>query len=110
MTERPSDSQQAVENFLSLIPTGALLEVLPIGVYACDSNGRIIFFNKRAEEIWGTAPKLGDGVARFCGAYRLRSADGAVMAHHESRWPRFCMTARAFATERSLSSNLTAVA
>lgn len=84
MTDYPSESPEPVEDFLSLIPTGALLEVLPIGLYACDSEGRIIFFNRRAAEIWGTSPQLGDNVARFCGAHRLRSPDGEIVPHADS--------------------------
>jgi len=34
----------------------ALLEALPIGVFVCDLDGRIVRHNRRAVELWGRAP------------------------------------------------------
>jgi PAS domain S-box-containing protein len=56
-----------------------LLEKLPAGIYTCDAQGLITFFNQRAVEVWGRAPKLNDAEERFCGSFRLYSADGTPM-------------------------------
>lgn len=58
-----------------------LLDKLPAAAYTCDSQGLITYFNRRAEEVWGRAPKLNDPVDRFCGAQRLYSADRVPVAH-----------------------------
>lgn len=54
----------------------AILDALPIGVYACDVDGRIVRVNQRAIELWGRAPRLFDSVQRFCGCYRVESLEG----------------------------------
>jgi PAS domain S-box-containing protein len=43
------------------------MEALPLAVYCCDANGRILRFNSRAVALWGLSPGLGDGVERYCG-------------------------------------------
>lgn len=58
-----------------------LLDTLPVAVYTCDADGLITYFNERAVEVWGRAPKLNDPVERFCGSYRLYSSDGALIPH-----------------------------
>jgi PAS domain S-box-containing protein len=50
----------------------ALVENMPIGVYTCDREGRIVQYNRRAEELWGRPP---DGHL-YCGAFRKRESDG----------------------------------
>src|SRR5437868_263196 len=36
------------------------LELLPLAIYACDADGRILWFNSRASELWGRRPAIGD--------------------------------------------------
>src|SRR3954470_13134349 len=48
----------------------SLLNLLPAGVYVCDGEGRITFFNSRAAELWGRKPKLNDNQEKFCAVYR----------------------------------------
>jgi signal transduction histidine kinase len=60
-----------------------LLEKLPAGAYTCDPDGLITYFNPRAVELWGRAPKLNDPVDRFCGSFRLFLADGTPIAHDD---------------------------
>lgn len=52
-----------------------LLDRLPAGAYVCDSNGLIMYYNQRAVELWGRAPKLNDPEDRYCGSFRLYSAE-----------------------------------
>src|ERR1043166_5986497 len=58
-----------------------LFELGPIAVYSCDVSGVIREFNHRAAELWGREPKVGDTSERFCGSYKMRCADGSLMAH-----------------------------
>jgi PAS domain S-box-containing protein len=48
----------------------SLLNLMPAAVYACDAEGRITFFNRRAAELWGCEPQLNDDHQKFCAAYR----------------------------------------
>jgi PAS domain-containing protein len=42
-----------------------LLDKLPAAAYTCDTEGFITYFNQRAVETWGRAPKLNDPVDRY---------------------------------------------
>jgi two-component system, LuxR family, sensor kinase FixL len=42
-----------------------LLEVMPAAAYTCDADGLITAFNRRAVELWGRAPQVGDPVDRY---------------------------------------------
>ncbi|MHB8623960.1 MAG: hybrid sensor histidine kinase/response regulator [Sulfuricaulis sp.] len=66
-----------------------LLEKLPAAAYTCDAAGLITYFNNRALELWGRAPKLNDAVDRFCGSFRLFATDGSPVPHDQ------CWMARA---------------
>lgn len=62
----------------------ALIQFLPVAVYACDASGRICWFNARAVEIWGREPELGEKAERFCGSHRVYGLDGGLIAHSET--------------------------
>ena len=49
----------------------ALIEHLPVAIYACDAGGRILWFNSRAAALWGRSPRIGDDSELFCGSYKL---------------------------------------
>jgi signal transduction histidine kinase/CheY-like chemotaxis protein len=61
-----------------------LLDNLPAGAYTCNADGLITYFNPQAVQLWGRAPKLNDPVDRFCGSFKLFTADGAPMQHDQS--------------------------
>jgi PAS domain-containing protein len=42
-----------------------LLEVIPAAAYTTDAEGLLTFFNQRAVEVWGRAPKLNDPIDRY---------------------------------------------
>jgi len=63
--------------------TDPLFDLLPVAIYVCDPDGLILFYNRRAVELWGRSPKLGDPSDRFCGSYRLYSLEGGPIAHAE---------------------------
>jgi PAS domain S-box-containing protein len=58
-----------------------LMAVLPAAAYTCDAEGLITYFNQRAVEVWGRAPKLNDPVDRFCGSFKLFAPDGSPIRH-----------------------------
>ena len=60
-----------------------LFEQLPFAIYVCDRDGLVLRYNRRAAELWGRAPKLGDPNERFCGSYRMYRPDGSPLPHHE---------------------------
>src|SRR5690606_36642075 len=62
----------------------ALLDLLPIAVYACDADGRVSWFNLRAAELWDRAPRIGDDRQLYCGSHALYSLDGQPMRHEET--------------------------
>jgi PAS domain S-box-containing protein len=59
-------------------------DLLPVAAYACDASGRLKWFNRRAAEIWGRSPQVGDDAERFCGSYKLFSLDGTLIRREES--------------------------
>lgn len=70
--------------FSRLLPDGELLELLPAAVYVCDKDGLIVRYNRKAEELWGRAPNLGDTCERYCGAHRLFRPNGDPLPHDET--------------------------
>ena len=54
----------------------SVLSLMPGGVYTCDVDGRITYFNQRAAELWGRAPKLNSDEETFCGSFRILASDG----------------------------------
>jgi PAS domain S-box-containing protein len=61
----------------------ALFDLGPVAVYACDASGVIHDFNRRAVELWGRKPALGDTDERFCGSFKLFRPDGSFMPHDQ---------------------------
>jgi signal transduction histidine kinase/ActR/RegA family two-component response regulator len=60
-----------------------LLDLGPVAVYSCDASGVIQEFNRRAVELWGSEPELGDTDERFYGSFKLFRPDGRFMPHEE---------------------------
>ena len=61
----------------------ALFELGPVAVYSCDASGMIREFNRRAAELWGRAPALGDTDEQFCGSFKMFRPDGSFMPHEQ---------------------------
>jgi PAS domain S-box-containing protein len=66
-----------LESFLQL--DQAILDALPLGVYACDVMGQIVRVNRRATELWGRTPRLMDPAQRFCGSFRVETLEGELI-------------------------------
>jgi PAS domain S-box-containing protein len=60
-----------------------LFEQLPFAMYVCDRDGLVRRYNRRAAELWGRSPRLGDVKERFCGSYRMFRPDGSLLPHHQ---------------------------
>src|SRR5262245_36500518 len=73
-----------------------LLSKLPTAAYTCDADGLITCFNEKAVELWGRKPNLNDPADRFCGSFKLFSADGTPIPHDE------CWTALALREGKAL--------
>src|SRR3546814_9088954 len=56
--------------------TKGVFDLLPVGIYVCDSEGRVVDYNRAAAELWGQSPERGSPAVRFCGSYRLYALDG----------------------------------
>ena len=65
------------ERFRTLFNLGS------VAVYYCDVSGVIQNFNKRAAEMWGRAPAVGDTDEQFCGSHKLFTPDGTFMPHEQ---------------------------
>ena len=61
----------------------ALFEMGPVAIYSCDASGVIRDFNRRAAELWGREPTVGDNSERFCGAYKILRPDGSHMPNEQ---------------------------
>jgi PAS domain S-box-containing protein len=57
-----------------------VLDVLPAAVYVTDQDGRIVYYNTRAAELWGRSPAIGE---MWCGSWKILNHDGSVMPHDE---------------------------
>ncbi|MPZ56804.1 MAG: PAS domain S-box protein [Rhizobiales bacterium] len=46
------------------------LETLPVAIYACDRQGRILWFNRKAVEFWGRMPAVRSDDELYCGSFK----------------------------------------
>jgi two-component sensor histidine kinase len=74
----------------------AILDALPIGVYACNVDGQIVRVNRRAVELWGQAPRLFDPVQRFCGSFRVESLEGHLIPPDKTPMARAVLAGESF--------------
>jgi signal transduction histidine kinase len=56
-----------------------LVGVMPAGVYACDREGVITYYNRQATELWGRAPNLDDSPWLFLDSRRMYRPDGTTL-------------------------------
>ncbi|HEY3429811.1 MAG TPA: PAS domain-containing protein, partial [Cyclobacteriaceae bacterium] len=54
-----------------------ILKTLPVAVYMCDAEGRIIFFNDAAAKLWGRKPVLGKDL--WCGSWKIYTSNGTPL-------------------------------
>lgn len=81
MDEAGSGRQDRAQRALvRKIGSGELLDILPVGVYCCDTKGYVVQYNQQAAELWGCRPKLGQTL--FGGAQWLFSLEGEPIPQH----------------------------
>ena len=80
-----ADIESSQRTSWAIIAAGCrgILGAIPTAAYTCDGSGRITYFNPIAEAVWGRAPRLRDESERYCGSYKLYSADGVRIPHQE---------------------------
>lgn len=57
-----------------------LMNTMPSGVYTCDAEGRITFFNELAVQLWGFRPNIHDDSLQFYACYKVWMKDGSFVA------------------------------
>jgi PAS domain S-box-containing protein len=82
-----------------------ILDALPMGIYACDAEGRILRVNKRAIELWGRAPLLRDEAQRFCGSFRVESLEGNYIPPDQTPMARSIRTGESFESADAIVHN-----
>ncbi|HEV2561236.1 MAG TPA: HWE histidine kinase domain-containing protein [Rhizomicrobium sp.] len=65
----PVALQQAFQSWDSL------MEWLPVGICVCNHNGLLVQFNRRAAEMWGDAPELGNALTNVATGEVLRTGE-----------------------------------
>lgn len=83
----------------------AVLDALPIGLYACDADGQIVRVNRKAVELWGQAPRLMDPAQRFCGSFRVESLDGQFIPPDQTPMARAVLHGEAFEAAEAIVLN-----
>src|SRR5215475_9454723 len=79
------DSARIAPDSVDLEPTtGDVLSLMPTAAYICDAQGRITFYNQRAEKLWGRKPFLNDDNEKFCGSFKLWSLTGAEILREQT--------------------------
>jgi two-component sensor histidine kinase len=99
----PVQTPAFLESFLELDQT--ILDALPVGVYACDVDGRILRVNRRAIELWGRAPKLRDPTQKFCGSFRVESLEGDFIPPGETPMARAVLAGESFESVETVVQN-----
>lgn len=61
-----------------------LVNNLPAGIYTCDKDGRITFFNELAVQLWGYRPNVNDDSLRFCACFKVWLMDGTYVAPQDT--------------------------
>ena len=56
------------------------LDAIPTGFCVCRADSGLVRYNRRAVELWGRSPTLGDARDRFGPTFRRYSADGAPLS------------------------------
>jgi PAS domain S-box-containing protein len=62
----------------------ALIEFLPVAIFACDAAGRICWFNTRAASLWGRLPETGEKADRLWAGGRVYDLDSGLVEENET--------------------------
>jgi PAS domain S-box-containing protein len=67
-------SEPIVQNSMDVSFITSFTDSLPFAVYTCDSQGRILSYNKMAVKLWGREPEIGKD--QWCGSWKIFDTDG----------------------------------
>ncbi|MGD0147679.1 MAG: PAS domain S-box protein [Xanthobacteraceae bacterium] len=70
-------AQSGIDVFIDL--DQAALDAIPTGLCVCTAEGVLVRYNRRAVELWGRAPRLGDPKEQHGSGFRRYQADGAPL-------------------------------
>jgi two-component sensor histidine kinase len=93
----------ALEAWLDFDQT--VLDALPLGVYACDADGRIVRVNQTAIRLWGRSPGPLDPAQRFCGCFRIESLEGEFVAPEQTPMARAVLHGERFENAEAVVQN-----
>lgn len=93
VTELVSTRQRIKENEIEF---KQLVETLPFGMYSCDKEGRITFYNDVAAEMWGYKPLLNNDQYRYCVCYKIWDLEGELILPTESPMAIAIQTGKSF--------------
>lgn len=65
-------------------PYKRIVDLLPIGVFMCDAEGRIIYYNDQAASLWGKRLALGGDEPRFCVFEEIHLPDGTPVPRDQT--------------------------
>ena len=74
---KPAAAPSGIDVFIDL--DQAALDAIPTGLCVCTAEGALIRYNRRAVELWGRAPRLGDTNEQRGSGFRRYQADGAPL-------------------------------
>jgi PAS domain S-box-containing protein len=73
-----------------------LVTSLPVAVYTCNAEGRIVFFNEVAVKLWGYVPDLEDKSLRFCACSKVWMMDGTFVPPEQTPMAMALKTGQSF--------------
>ena len=71
---------------------------IPVAAYICDCSGKITFYNKAAEELWGRKPEANEDY--WCGSWKLFRSNGTPISYEESPMARCIQNKAQFKNEK----------
>jgi len=74
---RAAAAPSGIDVFIDLDQSA--LDAIPTGLCVCTAEGALIRYNRRAVELWGRAPRLGDPNEQRGSGFRRYRADGAPL-------------------------------
>jgi PAS domain S-box-containing protein len=74
---RAAAAPSGIDVFIDLDQSA--LDAIPTGLCVCTAEGALIRYNRRAVELWGRAPRLGDPNEQRGSGFRRYQADGAPL-------------------------------
>lgn len=100
---RRSDDPSAHESPVALDETlraaATVLDLLPVATCICDTQGRIVEYNRRALEIWGRTPQPGETHGHFTQESKFFRPDGQPLAYNQTPMSEVLTTGNAIRAE-----------